>query len=87
MPDHIQPVRALQTAGRSARGGYVREWVWSPAGAAYSLTQTVPERKQSPRPALQRNSALFKGCRSIRDPSAHVRDQAERLLRLERGLP
>lgn len=32
--------------------GYVREWVWSPAGAASSLTRAVPERGQSPRPAL-----------------------------------
>lgn len=45
-------VYSMQNIGRNACG-YVRsEWVWSPAGAAYSLTPSVPEREQSPQPAL-----------------------------------
>ena len=44
--------RLVQNIGRNV-WGYVRdEWVWSPAGAAYSLTQSVSESEQSPPPAL-----------------------------------
>lgn len=43
--------RLVQNIGRNV-WGYVRdEWVWSPAGAAYSLTQSVSESEQSPPPA------------------------------------